>query len=293
MIGAPKMEFDGRFIMQKKVDWSLLNHGFAIPVSVWNLFQVWDPSILIHGASRDIKIIIGEKLFDAKLINQNFDQNKFPGHKDLIQIRYNTGSSLAKELRRFFSKSYDYIYNRRAQNHNPRVPVSLPSDINEFFRLFFTKDPNVFYLECNSDEEYKLLSGSLQRIGEDVYESINDDAFFMQDASASLEEKERIVKCRKIDRNIINILKKFYNYCDQISGEKIGSEYGESVVEAHHIDYFINSLNNNSTNIIIISPNYHRIIHKNNPIFNRKKFQFEFLNGEILKLKLFDHLKIS
>ena len=44
-------------------------------------------------------------------------------------------------------------------------------------------------------------------------------------------------------------------------------------------------------NIIIISPNYHRIIHKNNPRFNRKKFQFEFPNGEVLRLKLYEHLK--
>ena len=35
--------------------------------------------------------------------------------------------------------------------------------------------------------------------------------------------------------------------------------------------------------------NYHRIIHKNNPRFNRKKFQFE--NGEVLRLKLYEHLK--
>ncbi len=35
----------------------------------------------------------------------------------------------------------------------------------------------------------------------------------------------------------------------------------------------------------------HRIIHKNNPHFNRKKFQFEFENGEVLKLKLYEHLK--
>ena len=33
--------------------------------------------------------------------------------------------------------------------------------------------------------------------------------------------------------------------------------------------------------------NYHRIIHKNNPRFNRKKFQFEFENGEVLPLKLY------
>jgi len=60
-----------------------------------------------------------------------------------------------------------------------------------------------------------------------------------------------------------------------------------------HISYFTRSQNNDSTNIIIISPNYHRIIHKNNPHFNRKKFQFEFENGEVLKLKLYEHLKVG
>ena len=60
---------------------------------------------------------------------------------------------------------------------------------------------------------------------------------------------------------------------------------------------FTRSQNNDSTNIIIISPrssfarllpsgrkNYHRIIHKNTPRFNRKKFQFEFENNEVLRL---------
>ena len=42
----------------------------------------------------------------------------------------------------------------------------------------------------------------------------------------------------------------------------------------------------------LIIPNYHRIIHKNNPHFNRKKFQFEFENGEVLGLKLYEHLKV-
>ena len=64
-----------------------------------------------------------------------------------------------------------------------------------------------------------------------------------------------------------------------------------SLFASHHIDYFTHSQNNDSTNIIIISPNYHRIIHKNNPRFNRKKFQFEFENGEVLRLKLYEHLK--
>ena len=43
-----------------------------------------------------------------------------------------------------------------------------------------------------------------------------------------------------------------------------------SLFTSHHIDYFTCSQNNDSTNIIIISPNYHRIIHKNNPIKREK-----------------------
>lgn len=115
----------------------------------------------------------------------------------------------------------------------------------------------------------------------------------MLDKNATIEEKQKLVKYRKIDRSIIQNLKKFYDYRDEISGEKIGHEYGDSVVEAHHIDYFTQSQNNDSTNIIIISPNYHRIIHRNNPHFNRNKFQFEFDNGETIKLKLYEHLKMK
>ena len=47
--------------------------------------------------------------------------------------------------------------------------------------------------------------------------------------------------------------------------------------------------------------NYHCIIHKNNPRFNRMnqrstaegkvKFQFKFENGKVLRLKLYEHLK--
>lgn len=51
-------------------------------------------------------------------------------------------------------------------------------------------------------------------------------------------------------------------------------DYDNGFILQKTVDWSL--LNDNSTNIIIISPNYHRIIHKNNPHFNRKKFQFEF-----------------
>ncbi len=286
------MDYSKHFILQKPVNWSLLNHGLSIPISVWNLFQIMDPRFFIHGASKQIKIIIDNELFDAVLVNQNFNKIKFPNHKDIIQIRYSDHSRIVQKLREIFHKSYDYFATQRQIISKTRKQLILPSDIHEFIRLYSTGDPDVFNFEYNTNYEYNQVSDILGIMPEEIYESINDDTLFLQDRTSTIQEKERIVKYRKIDRSIITRLKEFYDYRDEITGEKIGSEYGGSVVEAHHIDYFTISQNNDTTNIIIISPNYHRIIHKNNPIFNRKKFQFEFANGEILKLKLYDHLLV-
>ena len=286
------MDFDNGFIMQKTVDWSLLNDGMTIPVSVCSLFKAWDESILMHGQSKDIKILIDGELYDAKLKNQNFVQSKWAGHKDIIQIRYNRKSPLAVKLRTVFQKSYDYLFAQKQVIGKSKRQIHLPTDQREYIRLYLTTSQDVLCMECCSNLDYQQLAHTLSAIPEEVYEQTDDDKFFMADKSASIEEKQRLVKYRKIDRSIILALKKFYDYRDEISGERIGDEYGDSVVEAHHIDYFTSSQNNDSTNIIIVSPNYHRIIHKNNPVFNRKKFQFEFENGEILRLKLYEHLKI-
>ena len=285
------MDYDGRFILQKTVDWSLLNDGMTIPVSACALLKAWDDSILIHGAGKDIKVLIDGELYDAKLKNQNFKQSNWVGHKDVIQIRYGRQSALAQKLRAVFKKSYDYLFAQKQELGKSKRQILLPDDIHEYMRLYLTTSSDVLCMECCSSSDYQQLAHTLSVIPEEVYEQSDDDQFFMADKTASIEEKQRLVKYRRIDRSIILTLKRFYDYRDEISGEKIGDEYGDSVVEAHHIDYFTRSQNNDSTNIIIISPNYHRIIHKNNPRFNRKKFQFEFENGEVLRLKLYEHLK--
>ena len=287
------MDFDGSFIMQKTVDWSLLNDGMTIPVSACTLLKHWDESILTHGVSKDIKVLIDGELYDAKLKNQNFEQSNWAGHKDVIQIRYGRQSSLAVKLRTIFATSYNYLFAQKQLLGKSKRQIPLPKDIHEYIRLYLTTSSDVLCMECCSNADYQQLANTLNAVPEEVYEASADDKFFLADKSASIEEKQLLVKYRKIDRGIIRLLKEFYDYRDEISGEKIGSQYGDSVVEAHHIDYFTKSQNNDSTNIVIISPNYHRIIHTNNPHFNRKKFQFEFANGEVLKLKLYEHLKVD
>ena len=287
------MDYEGGFILQKNVDWSFLNDGMTIPTAACSLFKIWDESILIHGQTKDIKILIDGEFYDAKLKNQNFVQSNWAGHKDVIQIRYSRQSPLAVKLRAIFHKSYEYLYEQKKLVGKSKKQILLPDNIHEYIRLYLTGSSNVLCMECYANEEYQRLANTLSTMTEEIYEASDDDKFFLSDKYASIEERERVVKYRKLDRSIIRMLKEFYDYRDEISGEKIGVQYGESVVEAHHIDYFTTSQNNDSTNIIIISPNYHRIIHKNNPIFNRRKYQFEFLNGEVLPLKLYEHLKVG
>ena len=74
-------------------------------------------------------------------------------------------------------------------------------------------------------------------------------------------------------------MKLLYNYHCQICGGNISAKYGVNIVESHHIYHFVESLNNNAENQLIICPNHHRIIHKAKPAFDRRKLIFVYHNG--------------
>lgn len=105
-------------------------------------------------------------------------------------------------------------------------------------------------------------------------------------------EMTRLQKIRHIDRSIGDSLKRLYDYRCQMTGEKVGEPYDVFVVEAHHIIPFTESMNNDTSNIIIISPSYHRIIHKAKPVFDRPTLSFHFPNGLVEKIKVNKHLKV-
>ena len=135
------MDYDGRFIMQKTVDWSLLNDGMTIPVSACALPKAWDESILTHGVGKDIKVLVDGEFYDAKLKNQNFEQSNWAGHKDVIQIRYGRQSALAVKLRAVFKKSYDYLFAQKQLLGKSKRQILLPDDIHEYIRLYLTTSP--------------------------------------------------------------------------------------------------------------------------------------------------------
>ena len=63
------------FLYKKEVDWSLLHEGFSIPVEFQKSVQD-HVGRLMRGQSKNIRFIIGTELFDARVINQLFDENK-------------------------------------------------------------------------------------------------------------------------------------------------------------------------------------------------------------------------
>lgn len=69
-----------------------------------------------------------------------------------------------------------------------------------------------------------------------------------------------------------------------------GQKYGSHVVEVHHIDYFVKSLNNNIDNQLVVCPNHHSIIHDRNPEYDRKRKIYRYPNGLEEGFVLNDHL---
>jgi 3'-phosphoadenosine 5'-phosphosulfate sulfotransferase (PAPS reductase)/FAD synthetase len=112
-----------------------------------------------------------------------------------------------------------------------------------------------------------------------------------EDDSACYVYKEGLVKTRKINKEIVDKLKAFYKGQCQLCGETAGKEFGKEIVEAHHIEYFSLTQNNDASNIIIVCPNCHALIHKCNPVYNKKEYTFDFDGGRKLYIKYPGHLK--
>ncbi|MFE4430433.1 HNH endonuclease [Peribacillus butanolivorans] len=108
--------------------------------------------------------------------------------------------------------------------------------------------------------------------------------------SASIEIKEGLMKIRMYNKKLIDELKEKYNYRCQICGESILGEDGVAVSEAHHLEQFSLTQNNNPDNIMILCPSHHRIIHKAKGLFNRREHVIEYNNGRIDSLTLNYHL---
>jgi predicted HNH restriction endonuclease len=279
------------YIYKKEVDWSVLQQGFTIPVSIQVAFRQLVKNSLLRGTTQNVKLIVDGFPYDAKLINQNFDEQKYPTHKDIIQFRYEPTSLIANKMREIFASSYNYFSDFKTNDvldEYRKRPIPISQDRKESLMIYTTQLEDTFLLEYLTAQESQKIEREVEGFDEDEFEmAVN---YEQKDLTARIERKPQLVKIRKLDRSICDNLKLFYNYRCQITGENFSEHHGVGIVEAHHIDYFTKSLNNNSDNILVVSPNYHRLIHRLNPTFDRKNLAFIFPNGLTEAIKINSHL---
>ena len=273
------------FLLRRPVDWSLLTNGFHIPTEFHPLVYAMPGGELHHGDKRGVKIMIDGEVFDARMNNIGFDQQRYPGHPDLLQIRYSPGSLIARKLQSMFTDEFECLKLAR-ENAAPRTQVQLPEEYSSEIVFYATMQANTFIIECNHTADKQVNRQELQQMSELDFETFEP----REDKSAGIKQVTRLQKVRQLDRSIGDSLKLLYDYRCQMTGEKVGDEHNALVVEAHHIIPFTESMNNETSNIVILSPSYHRIIHKAKRVFDRPSLSFHFPNGLVERVKIDKHL---
>ena len=166
--------------------------------------------------------------------------------------------------------------------------LRLPDDEKEFLAVYTTEYGDSYIFEPIVKNDFSIARKYFLRFDERAFEEQSD--IKVTDPDASIEERTQIAKVRKLDRSIGDNLKQLYGYRCQICGKLIGEEYSAHVVEAHHIEYFVKSLNNDASNQMIVCPNHHSIIHDVNPVFDRTRKLYVYKNGMTEGLLLNKHL---
>ena len=155
-----------------------------------------------------------------------------------------------------------------SRNPKDRSYIKMPEGLKEYLAIYTTEYEDTFLLEPIAQDDFQVMKKAIQGMKERSVE--NEIEYEIEDKNSRVEKKLQIVKIRKLNRKIGENLKLLYGYRCQICGRITGKEYGAHIAEAHHIDYFVNSLNNDANNQMIVCPNHHTIIHDANSVLDRK-----------------------
>ena len=217
----------------------------------------------------------------------------------LDELGYKSYSEAFKKISVLFGKDNNFLKLRRDEfdalpnSSSPRLGwrnrppakgvIEVANDMQNFSFEQLTQFVKmlIYNAEVKSNNE---TDGLVFTNPQDVERLINTDD------TAQIKPITGDKKIRIYDTRIIHELKSAYSYRCQICGCKIGATYDSNLIHAHHIDYFSKSFNNNASNIMIVCPNHHGIIHDKNPVFNFQNLTYTYPNGLIEGLKLNIHI---
>ena len=125
--------------------------------------------------------------------------------------------------------------------------------------------------------------------------------FGQQRTLAAIFNHDRIARERPVPRRTVTVeqfernqwlatsLKVYYEHRCQVCGKSFLPDYGVDLADTHHIHYLARGGPDISSNIIVLCPNHHRVIHATDAVFERGNFTYEYPNGLRERLALPDH----
>lgn len=287
--------------MEKEVNSSMFRDGDGMEVDVDyhdEFLNNLSNKELLEGENHDIELIISGQVYNAKFVNMRQRANKRRTLK--LQIRYYNNSLFPSQLKVLFPASHQFLEAAR-KTATPKQQIHVPVEFRERM-VVRPVEQDVFEIDCFPSQRSYLLTAQNSHqpccFTEDDIKVIQSDLAKVTEQQIELLEGDIGFPCSKAtseilkrDREICEELKKEYGCRCQIGGENIGKKYGTDTVEVHHLIPFTRSLNSYRSNLIVISPNFHRIIHQAKPLFDRENLCFRFSNGEIVRIKEDKHLK--
>lgn len=215
-------------------------------------------------------------------------ENRIQGMTKVASV-FEMKTNYLKRLR----DEYDVVTSSTRNGQRNRAPRKRIVETAEYLSAFSFEEITDLvksFLENHSEENVVEIT----EIDSDATPCISESELELivnaKDPDATIRVKTSEGKVRAYKTSIIKQLKKLYGGCCQICGKKPFVEFGVDICEAHHIEYFSESQNNDSSNLIILCPDHHRLIHKLNPVFDAEKGEFDYGNGKKEKIKLDYHL---
>ena len=226
--------------------------------------------------------------------NLAFDALGYKSHKqgfDSIAPKFGKKESYLRRLR----DEYDVVTSSHRNGQCNRPPrtriVETAQRLKEFsFRELSEIVKALIDNTTVIDETVAPLENSREYDIDEFSEEEIEYIVNFKDTKADVKVVKTNQKRRIYNTTIIKQLKNLYQGKCQLCGTTALPAINADICEIHHIDYFSSSHNNDATNLIVLCPNHHRIIHKLNPIFNLEEKEFVFENGKRIKIVLDYHL---
>lgn len=292
-------------IMRKQVDWSLLRSGWTVPVDVHE--RVVDENDGVELQPRDKRhmvLLIDGHPFGAMLTCVRRPQG--PPH--ILQVRYDRNH----ELRRFLSATFwtsraclelERAKLRKKLGPDAKLYAEVPAHCAEFMEWRSTGVPfcyRVDLLPCRlraSGRIQQVLTGFGEPYVEAILAEASENRFAYWVAAIeritpedSAEVARALRHCRRYLKLAEHLLGQLYGNTCQLCGRQAQHSASSMVNTTHHFDLVTTSMDNRISNLVLVCPTHHAMLHAHDFVFDRAGLSFVSPEMGALKIAMDKHL---